>query len=195
MSVRPDILKELVELSDGDSWHKADRLVELFPVDEWGEAEEHTKTGLRAELKEYETKLRNQYGVEWPMNSMRIERATSIKWPEEQRCSSTSYSVHRMLRGEDRFSQMQKYLKKAEKEDVALSATRLGRYRADEKGPKPPLPLDEWITKRISSLLKHYLLGSRIVKRNDWWNSGYVSEETRRAVADVLIRFAREFTS
>ena len=87
---------------------------------------------------------------------------------------------------------MDKYLRMAAREGVALSAKKLGLYRSVEAGPHPlTVPLDERLRRRVSSLLKSILLGSRVIKRDDWWTSKSVSEDSRRLAASVLRQLSR----
>jgi hypothetical protein len=196
----PRVVEELVELSDGTSWRKADRLVELFPVEEYGEADHGKNSGLYDEFNAYSDALRREHGIEWEPNRMRHQRATAIAWPDVERQTSTSYSVHEKIRGENRQAEMKKWLRQAEREGYPLTATMLGRYRTDEKNAEKvarglPLlaPLDERAYKRFNSAAKGLLIGGgRIVDQEDWWNSRHASIGERQIVAEALRRLAEE---
>ena len=125
---------------------------------------------------------------------MRIKRATAIAWPSDTRVSDTPFEVHRLVRGKDRREQMASYRRRAAREGTALTATMVGRYRADDRGPKDLAPLDERIRSRVLSVLKSLLVGTRVFKQKDWWATSYVSAEQRRIAAEVLQRLVWELT-
>lgn len=195
MAVNQELVKRLAELVDGDSWQMADLLVDEFPAGQWGDGGK-AKTGLRQELDQYSDSLRRHHGVILAGSTMREYRMTAIRWPQEDRFSSASFTVHLKLKGPDRQSQMAKYLRKKKREGgQALSAKDVARYRADEKPNKPLKPFPDRVRQRLESTAKSMLIGGGVkVKRDDWWNSSHVNDEQRAQFARELRSLASRMT-
>jgi hypothetical protein len=100
VSVDPGFEKELADLVDGSPWHMADRLLEEFPLDEYGNTVGR-KSGLWAELDAYEDALRADYGIELRATTMRTYRSVAIAWTEGARAPSAPFKAHELLRGRE----------------------------------------------------------------------------------------------
>jgi hypothetical protein len=182
--VDPEVVKRLAELVDGDAWSIADYLVEQFPIDEYGDAEHGTNTGLRLALDRYQGALYEQYGVELRSSTMRGYRATALRWPEAERSASASFGAHDRLRGPDRFDRMRRYLRA--NGGHALSARTVRRMRADESPGKPPLVFEERMRLAIERAVRRVLLEGIVTDRDDWWNVRGVSADMRTTAVQKL---------
>jgi hypothetical protein len=192
VTVDREFLKRLAELLDGDAWQRADLMVEKFPADQFGDAEDKDNTGLYAELELYATELGREYGIEAKASTMRQWRATALKWPDDMRVSSASYEAHKALRGPDRFELMRTYLRK--NKGRPLSGRAVTRYRAEDAPAKSLPPWEERVRRRIESTAKSLVLGNVIVKREDWWTAKAASPYRRETVAAALRAVAREIS-
>ena len=180
-----EIAARIAELSEGSKWGEADYLVEIFPVAEWGAAKPGPHSGIHGELKQISSELVDVYGVERKPEALARERAAAITYPPSERALGASFSVH--VRCPDP-SELRKHLRRVEREGKGLSVTRLARYRQDDQAKKGTLaPLDERLTTGVLSRLKAIIFrGGRIIKRDDWWNSGHVTDEQRQTMVNVL---------
>lgn len=181
MTVKPDLVKQLAELVDGDQWVIADLLAEEFPPEEWGDASTGTRTGVREALREYEIALAQERGIELSAATMRTLRATAIKWPGETRVSPASFTVYRSLLGEDRFKRMASYQKR--NKGKPLSTRVVKRFRSEDN-PPPMVTWDALLRRRLMATVKTALLAGRTTKRKDWWNAA--GDETRAAAVAAL---------
>lgn len=181
MTVKPDVVKQLAELVDGDQWVVADLLVAEFPPEEWGGADHGTNTGIYEALREYEVALAQQYGIEAKASTLRNKRATALAWPDAARTASAPYVVHEMLRGQDRQQKMASYLKRSKGKPLTQSAVR--RFRAEDN-PPPMVTWDAQLRRRLMATVKTALLGGRTTKRKDWWNAA--GDDTRAAAVAAL---------
>lgn len=177
--VNSALLKRIAELIDGDQWELADLLVDEFPPELYGDAENKgTNTGLYDELEDYSHELILQYGIERKASTLRNVRATGLAWPRALRSARAPFDVHKMLRGPNRLNDMNRYLRK--NQDRPLTSRTVARYRAADKGTKPPMPWALTAERRIHSTVKSLLLrGGIITKRKDWWNTDGTSESAR----------------
>lgn len=187
----PDVVKHVAELSDGVGWELADYLAEMFPADKYGGEGSTANTGLYAELREIELTLARDYGIIVAAEVLRNQRATAIAWPRASREARTSFDVHKRMRGPDRFAEMQKRLRQAEREGSALTSRQLARFRADEKPVKPPLPLELKLRRRINAAVRAILAEGVILEgRADWWNVRVCTDARRAAAISELRRLA-----
>jgi hypothetical protein len=187
MTVDSDFVKELAELIDGDAWIMADRLAERFPPEEWGDGSK-ARSGLYHELEEYSEALVKQHGVEVKPSHLRNVRMTAVAWPHADRSARAPFTVHYMLRGEDRFDRMERYLRKSK---GPLTKRRVRSLIAEDQPKKPIIPWEERIETKLVNILTYETLGGKAkIKRPDCWEE--VSEPTREFLRDLLRQLARE---
>lgn len=182
--VDPDVVKRLAELVDGDAWALADYLVEQFPEETFGHPSEEARTGLRAALARYQGVLYNEYGVDLTANTMRIYRATALRWPGDTRVSPASFQSHKLLRGDDRFDRMRRYVRA--NRGQALSARTVSRMRADEAPGRPARSLDEQMRAGIARAVRRVLLAGIVTKQDDWWRAATVNADMRATAVREL---------
>lgn len=185
MTVDKEFVKWLVEHFDGDAWVLADHLAEVFPESEYP-LTSGVNSGLRAVLVEHVAAARREYGVDIRADYLRQIRATAILWPGGDRSPSAPFTVHYMLRGEDRFDRMRRYQEKARKhENSALTPSMVRRYRDEERGPRIGKQWDERVRDAITRAAKRVLLDGRVAKdKTDWWT--LATPRQRRIVAEQL---------
>lgn len=193
---------KIAKLDQGSKWEEADYLAKILPPEQFPIGTKlDSRPGLPAALDDHLYELAKELdthmGVERKPKTLANHRATAIAWPPEtRRLEDASYMVHYRIRGEDRFAEMEKHLRRAKREGVVLTQTRLSRYRQDEKPSKPLDPLIDRLDKRIGSSLKSLLLGGgRTVKRDDWWNSRHVSNEAKQDAIKALQAWAKRLRS
>lgn len=186
--VDPDIIKRLADLADGDNWAMGDLLAEVFPPGEYGDADHGANSGLIRQLAAYHSALLVDHGIDLAVNTMRLYRATAIKWPDDTRVSSASFSAHRLLKGDDRFGRMARYIDLARRENRALSASMVKRYRDDEK-PRHVRTMQELLRRRIETAVKG-VLAAGLVKSSlpeRWWEASRITPP-QRAIAVAELR-------
>jgi hypothetical protein len=164
--------KDLAELVNGSTWHTADRLVEAFPVAEYGESVHGAHTNLYAELDVLSDALRRDYGIELKVPTLAQYRATAVAWPDHTRVQSAPYRVHEMMRVRaDRVKRLERLVRK---HGGRLTERQYRTWKA-EQNPKPVEPWLAAIERRLRT----------VVRAAD-------SPAARTEVAAVLERLARE---
>lgn len=187
--VKPDVLKRLAELVDGDGWEIADLLAEEFPAETFGDNGSSRRTELHAALELYEDALRKQSGVILKATTMRTYRATALAWHVGDRTPRASFDAHRRLRGKDGPQRLSAYLNR--NDGRPLSGRDVQRYRADDN-PKPVKAWDQRARKRIASTVKSLLLGGIIPKDQErWWDVDGV-DESRALLSEMLRELANK---
>lgn len=182
VEVKPDLVKRLAELIDGDGWQVADLLVEEFPPEVFGDGSSKKNSGLHQALEVYEDALRKQYGVVLRASTMRNYRSTAISWPHATRVACASFRAHGRLRGKEGRELMERYVRR--NDGRPLSDRDVARFRADDN-PKPSKPWEQRANQRLRSTVKSLLLGGVTTKRDDWWNAHGVAA-SRDAVVQML---------
>lgn len=192
--VEPGLLKRMADLVDGDAWEMADLLAEKFPEDEYGSPGDHAKTGLHEELVDYEMALIDEYGIDQlKANTMRIYRATALAWPDDARASSVPFVVCQRFRGEKRFEQVERYLRKNKGKPLTLRAAM--RYRTAEAGSGHVRTWEEQVARRIERAAKAALLEGIKADREDWWNASQITDSRRQVVIAALRKLAKDMGS
>lgn len=193
MTVKADVAKRIAELVDGDAWQIADLLVDEFPVEDYGDNERGMKTGLHAELEQYETLLAAEFAVELKASTMRHYRATAIAWPDGERSTSASFTAHAVLRGPNRAAEMRRYLR--QNHGKPLSARAVRRFRSEDRPSKPAPPWEAQVRRSVESLAKRLVLGNVVVDRDDWWNARPATPNRRATVVAALRAVASNIAS
>lgn len=165
--------KDLAELANGSTWLMADRLVDAFPPDEYGNAEHGTKTDLWKALDALSDALRHDYGIDLKVKTLSNYRATALAWPEGARAPSAPYRVHEMAKARpDRVKLVEKLIRK---HGGRLTERQFRDWKAAQH-PQMPEPWVIRIERRLRAIV----------------NEAH-SPAARLEVADILDRLSIEF--